>query len=251
MNWESVGIALAVAMGCFVLLYRSEIFRLVDRWNSDPGWSHGFVVPIISGFFVWIKWDSLRALKPQGTWSGLLLVGLGVVGQILFRATGTVHMSTLSILVLMYGMVLFLFGWQHMKLLWLPISFLLFALPPPDSVYVALTTPMQTLAAELGVRLLPLFGAMGFREGTTIQVQGGARVGAAGCCAGVQWDADAGGVFRAGGGVGLLDVAAHVAKGIFGGVRPSDRDLVQLVAGDGDGGDGRKAGAGVGEGQHA
>lgn len=172
-NWERVSVALLVGAAAFVLLYRSELLILLERWNSDAGWSHGFVVPLISAFFVWTKWDILRALKPQGTWLGLVLVGVGVMGQVLFRATGTLQMAQLSILVFLYGAVLFLFGWQHMKMLWLPIGFLLFSMPPPTSMYVAVTTPMQKLAAELGMRLLPLFGAIGFREGTTIQVQRG------------------------------------------------------------------------------
>jgi exosortase len=172
-DWPRLTVAGIVAVICFLALYRSELITLVERWNSDPGWSHGFVVPIISGFFVWTKWETLRRLQPKGTWLGLVLMALGVGGQVLFRATGTVHMSNLSILVLLYGAVLYLFGWAHLKMLWLPISFLLFALPPPNSLYVAITTPMQKIAAELGVRLLPLFGAIGFREGTTIQVQRG------------------------------------------------------------------------------
>ncbi len=172
-NWERVSVGLGIAAIAFILLYKSELMILVERWNSDPGWSHGFVVPIISGFFVWTKWDVLRGLKPAGSWVGLVLLGVGVAGQVLFRATGTMQMSDLSIVVLLYGAVLFMFGWQHMKVLWLPVSFLLFAMPPPTSMYVALTTPMQKIAAEVGMRLLPFFGAIGFREGTTIQVQRG------------------------------------------------------------------------------
>jgi exosortase len=172
-EWGRLGFAGLVGAICFLMLYRSELFRLVERWNSDPGWSHGFVVPIISGFFVWTKWETLRRLQPKGTWLGMVLIVLGVLGQVLFRATGTLQMSDLSIVVLMYGAVLFLFGWAHLKMLWLPISFLLFSMPPPDSMYVAVTTPMQKLAAGLGVELLPFFGAIGFREGTTIQVQWG------------------------------------------------------------------------------
>jgi exosortase len=173
LEWNRLMAAGIAAAICFLVLYQSELLGLVGRWNSDPGWSHGFVVPIISGFFVWTKWETLRQLQPKGTWLGLGMMAFGVLGQVLFRATGTVQMSDLSIVVLLYGAVLFLFGWAYLKILWLPISFLLFSMPPPDSIYVALTTPMQKIAAELGIRLLPLFGAIGFREGTTIQVQEG------------------------------------------------------------------------------
>src|SRR5437867_2684692 len=67
LDWQRVSIGLAVAAVCLVILYRSELLALVDVWNSDPGWSHGFVVPLISGSFVWTKWETLRQMKPQGT----------------------------------------------------------------------------------------------------------------------------------------------------------------------------------------
>jgi exosortase len=61
-------------------------------------------------------------------------------------------------------------GWEHLKILWLPIGYLVFALPPPTALYVRLTMPMQKVAAELGVQLLPLFGGEGARHGTVIDV---------------------------------------------------------------------------------
>lgn len=171
LEWNRITGALIAAGVCFLLLYYSEIIGLTNIWYSDISWSHGFVVPLISIFFIWNKWETLRRLVPQGaTAAGGALLLLGVVGQVLFRATGTVHMSNLSMLVVMYGLVLFVFGWQHLKILWLPITFLIFAVPPPSPLYVAMTTPMQQIAAYLGVSLLPLFGALGEQHGTTLRV---------------------------------------------------------------------------------
>ncbi len=174
--WERLGIVMVVAAICFFLLYQAELINLVDRWNTDPGWSHGFVVPIISGYFIWMKWDILRKLTPKPSWVGLAVLIFGVVGQMLFRSTGTLPMSHLSIVVVLFGAVLFLFGWEFLKILWLPVGFILFALPPPAALYSAMTSPMQLLAAQLGVALLPLFGASGFREGVIINVQSGSKI---------------------------------------------------------------------------
>jgi exosortase len=123
-----------------------------------------------------MKWDTLRRLVPKPSWVGLGVLIFGVVGQMLFRATGTLPMSHLSIVVVLFGAVLFLFGWEFLKILWLPVAFILFALPPPAALYSAMTAPMQLLAAQLGVALLPLFGASGFREGVVINVQSGGKM---------------------------------------------------------------------------
>src|SRR5205085_1095578 len=122
-----------------------------------------------------IKWETLRRLVPNGSWAGLYVLLLGVLGQVLFRATGLVQMSELSILVVLFGAVLFIFGWEHLKILWLPIAFLAFALPPPDPLYQQLTSPMRVIAAHLGVQLLPLFGGEGIVGGTTIDVSFGGK----------------------------------------------------------------------------
>ncbi|HEY4330812.1 MAG TPA: exosortase/archaeosortase family protein [Phycisphaerae bacterium] len=153
-----------------IFFYATNFLNLFERWSSDAGWSHGFVVPLIALFFIRLKWDKLRALEPTGSMWGLVVLLIGGGGQVLFRATGLEHMSCLSIPVVLFGVVLFVFGWEYMKVLWLPISYLVFALPPPQALYVQITMPMQKIAAELGVQLLPLFGGYGVRNGTVIDV---------------------------------------------------------------------------------
>jgi exosortase len=162
--------ALALAAVAFVALYYAVLWELLDRWVSDAGWSHGFVVPLISIFFIRLKWNVLRQLQPKGTYAGLGVLAIGVVGQVFFRATGVTHMSMLSMVVSLYGVVLFVFGWSYLKVLWMPVGYLIFAMPPPNPLYVKITTPMQMFAAEFGTWLFPLFGIDPMRSGTVIHL---------------------------------------------------------------------------------
>jgi exosortase len=168
--WRWVWIALiGVGVGMW-LLYAGNFKHLAQRWTNDAGWSHGFVVPLISMFFIWNKWEILRQMTPRGSMVGAVVLLVAVCGQVLFRATGVEHMSFVSLPLVFFGLVLFVFGWEHLKVLWLPIGYLVFALPPPISLYVRLTQPMQMIAAELGVQMLPLVGGSGERSGSVIQV---------------------------------------------------------------------------------
>jgi exosortase len=54
------------------------------------------------------------------------------------------------------AVVLFLGGWRLVKYVWLPIAFLVFAVPVPVRYYVRLTMPMQKLAAGVAGGLLGL-----------------------------------------------------------------------------------------------
>lgn len=169
-EWNGIFGVLAVALVVAGVLYSTALQELYNKWSSDSGWSHGFVVPLISLFFVRLKWDTLRTLAPQGTWLGLLVMLVGIGGQLSFRVTGLSHMSAVSFLVVLVGLVLLVFGKEFLKILWLPIAYLAFAVPPPESLYVQMTTPMQVVAAEFGVQLLPLFGCEATRHGTIIDV---------------------------------------------------------------------------------
>jgi exosortase len=170
MDWTRIWWILVAAAACFYLLYASNIQILISKWASDSGWSHGFVVPLICVFFIRMKWDTLRLMVPQGTWVGLVLLLIGICAQVLFRATGMIPMSPLTMLVIFIGVVLFVFGWEYLKILWLPIAYLAFAMPPPDPVYVQVTMPMQGMAARLGAILLSLFGYAAERRGTVIDM---------------------------------------------------------------------------------
>jgi exosortase len=175
LQWGAIWGTLAGVGAVLVLLYSTALSALTNRWVSDAGWSHGFVVPLISLFFIRLKWDTLVRLVPQGTWLGLAVLLIGIGGQICFRATGLSHMAILSMVTSLYGIVLFVFGWEYLKVLWLPVGYLVFAIPPPDRLYVAITTPMQAMAAEFGVRLMPLFGIDAIRNGTVMDLVSGGK----------------------------------------------------------------------------
>jgi exosortase len=56
--------------------------------------------------------------------------------------------------------VLFLGGWELIKYTWLPLVFLVFAVPLPQRYYVRLTMPMRQWAASAATFLLNLVGGI-------------------------------------------------------------------------------------------
>jgi len=58
------------------------------------------------------------------------------------------------------AVVLFLGGWRLVKYTWLPVVFLVFAVPLPRRYYVRLTMPMQKLAATVTTVLLNLVSGL-------------------------------------------------------------------------------------------
>lgn len=41
-------------------LYWKVVPGMVQQWSQDENYSHGFIVPLISAYFVYIRWDELK-----------------------------------------------------------------------------------------------------------------------------------------------------------------------------------------------
>ncbi len=166
--------AVVLVLGlAFYLLYQINFAQLVHVWSTNPNFSQGFLIPVISAIFIMLRWDTLCRLPVKPAPIGLAILAFGVFGQVLFRITGQEQFSDLSMLVVLFGLGLWLLGWEQMKILWLPICYLLFMINPPQALYVKLTTPLQYIAASGGAHMLLLFGVHAYREATQIHIQVG------------------------------------------------------------------------------
>jgi exosortase len=166
-NWR---VPLLLLPPLIALLYWWIARDLVIDWWDDPNYSHGFLVPVFSGYLVWEGRERLRRITPRGSWLGLpvLLAGigtllLGVVGaeQFLMRS---------SLVVVIAGLVLLHGGRAVFRELLFPIGFLLFMVPLPAIVSNAITFPLQGLAAQNATTTLDLLGVPVFRDGNVIHL---------------------------------------------------------------------------------
>lgn len=151
-----------------VLAYWTVVPGMVSDWNNDPNYSHGFLVPLIAGYFAWQKWPELKRLPVRPSNAGLLLV-IGSLLLLIFGFAGTEYFTMRSSLVfLLAGIILFWFGWAIFKGLLLPVGFLLFMVPLPYIVYDAMAFPLKLLVAKFSVAALKLMGIAVLREGNII-----------------------------------------------------------------------------------
>ena len=126
MKLKAVAVSLAVIV--FVVLLYWPTFRwLVLSWLSNPYYSHGFLVPLVSGFFVWIKRDEIKMVEPSIVGAFILMVGasayiLGFVWDMRF-------LSALSLLIVLGGLSLSFLGIKATRAMIFPLCFLIFMIP--------------------------------------------------------------------------------------------------------------------------
>ncbi len=159
------GLLIAAAFG---YLYASVLPALVADWGNDPDYSHGFLVPVLSGYCLWERRHACTQLPVQPSPVGLLIILLGIALLLLGHVGAELFLMRVSMVILLAGLVLYHGGWHYVKEMAFPIVFLLFMIPWPTLILNALTLPLQLLAAHLSTSSLQLMNLPVYREGNVI-----------------------------------------------------------------------------------
>lgn len=132
---------------------------IVMRWYGDPTkWGHGFVIPLFSLYLIYSRREEILQAPRRRAYLGLLILLAGIAGEIagIFPINNH-YISYLSIILVLLGLVLYLGGYRLIRVVWLPIVFLFFAMPLPDGLYTTLSVPLQNLAARGAVAMLRVY----------------------------------------------------------------------------------------------
>jgi exosortase len=142
--------------------------RLVDAWIVDGNYSHGFLVIPLAAYFAWERRDRLQRAMVRGSWFGLLVVA-GSLGVLLAGLFGSeLFLTRISMVGAIAGIVLFLFGWEHLRILTFPIAFLLLMIPIPAIIFNQIAFPLQLLASRVGEAAISSANITVLREGNVL-----------------------------------------------------------------------------------
>jgi exosortase len=160
--------AIAALTATFVLCYWRVLTKLVFDWAHDDNYSHGFLIVPIALYFVWERRARLAATPLRPSWLGLVVV-IGSLGMLVAGTLGAeLFVSRVSIIGLIAGTVLFVAGFETLRILTLPIAFLLLMVPPPAIIFNQIAFPLQLLASRFGEATLQMFSIPVLREGNVI-----------------------------------------------------------------------------------
>lgn len=149
-------------------IYAGIFHNLYFDWVNDPNYSHGLLVPIISGYFIWQQREKLEKLDIKPANSGVFLIVFALLVLLIGVAAQEYFSRRSSFVFLVAGIILFQFGWQWLRSLALPIGFLFFMIPLPYIVYDAMAFPLKLFVAKFSVLSLKLMNVIVLREGNII-----------------------------------------------------------------------------------
>jgi exosortase len=151
-------IKIAVIMGLIWWVNRVQFPGMWHEWGNDDNWSHGYLIPLFSLFLIYVRFRELLAVERKVCWWGLPFVVVFCVLQWQAYSFQNPWSCQVSMAFLTASLVLFVAGWGMFKLLWLPILFLIFAMPIPDPLYDPMAVKLQGIATTGGAAVLRLFG---------------------------------------------------------------------------------------------
>lgn len=165
-QWRRLGlhryIRILIIAGLFWYLFHREINDIVYRWITESSWSHGFLIPLFSLYFINQHKKEILNLQAKPSYLGLVFL----VGSILFyifnivSLSGWAYFRSLSMIAALGSVILLLGGWCFIRYTWLPVAFLVFAIPLPGRIYRSITIPMRQWAAAAAAALLNLVSGM-------------------------------------------------------------------------------------------
>ena len=146
---------------------------LVSYWSRVGEYAHGYVVPVIAGIVAGWKWKSRLQATPLSTSSA----GLGVISTAVLVYWVGVRASNPrviagSLVVLIFGLILYLAGWEWAKELWFPCAFLMFMIPV-NFLEQYISFPLRMFVARTSTTVLDVFGLDVYQNGTGIYSRSG------------------------------------------------------------------------------
>jgi exosortase len=158
--------ATAVRSGLLFLAFVGLFFRWFRSqhewsWNFPEDWAHAYFIPVISGYLIWQRRQELMALRPAVFWPALAPFLLGIACYFLGVVGVKNHMvQGWSIILTLFGLVFLLLGPSIMRLLLVPILYLVFAVTVSEKIMITITFPLQLLAAQGAGVILRVLGAV-------------------------------------------------------------------------------------------
>ncbi len=170
-SWKKL---LLPGLACAALLawvYVPTFEWMVDRWSvRDSYYGHGFLIPLVSLFWIWQKRAELGKVEPQASsWGFPVLIAAAFV-QVFSAIFRVYFLSAFSFILMLTAAVLLLGGLRVLKLIWFPVFFLTLMVPLPLLMISEITLKMKFLVTEMAVYSLNAIGLHSQRQGSYLML---------------------------------------------------------------------------------
>jgi len=178
-------LGLAAVLGGVFWSYWPTFVTMAGKWEADPQYSHGWLVPAFAAALLWLRWDKLELDKVGVNWLGLLLVLLGTGMRLGAGWLNLDWFDGLSLVPTLIGLCMLFGGTAALKWAWPALGFLIFMVPLPYSVERMMMGPLRNLGTVTSTYVMQTLGLPAIDEGNIIHL-GEHTIGVAEACSGLR-----------------------------------------------------------------
>jgi len=156
----------------FLISYVPTFLWMWERWFArDSYYSHGILVPFVTIYLIWqMRHELIKMKREESVW-GLRLIFLGIAIHLVSSVFRIYFSSGFSMLIVLNGMILYLYGAKIFEKISFPLAFLLFMVPLPMVAITNISFKMKIWAAEIATFLLNQMRIPAIREGSIIKMR--------------------------------------------------------------------------------
>lgn len=167
--------------------FKNSLDEMVTTWINVEEYGHGFFIPVISVYFLWIRRGELKFVEQfRDSLPGLSIV---IVGLILFVLGGLATLKTIeqyAFIITVTGMFTVAFGLSGLRVGAIPLLFLIFMVPFPPFILINLSSKLQLISSWLGVEFIRACNIMVYLEGNVIDL-GSYKLQVVDACSGLRY----------------------------------------------------------------
>lgn len=168
-----------------LIAYWGVLSDLVKAWSTDDNYSHGFFIVPLAAYFAWERRADFANAPIKPSFVGLIAIALSLFLFVAGSLGAEFFLSRVSLLGVLGGTVLFLFGWQRLRVVFFPLAFMLLMIPLPAIVFNKIAFPLQLLASNVGEASISSIGIPILREGNVL-ILANATLEVAEACSGIR-----------------------------------------------------------------
>jgi exosortase D (VPLPA-CTERM-specific) len=176
----------AIAVVVAIAVFSGALFSLLHRYTTQEEYSHGFLIPVVSAWLTWTRRDAIRASIGRPSWIGVALIVLALIMHVVGELSAIFILSHFAFVIALLGIVLAAGGYSLLRVTFIPIVFLVFAIPLPYFVDSILTLQLQLISSELGAFFIRLFQIPVYLDGNIIDL-GNYKLAVVEACSGLRY----------------------------------------------------------------
>ncbi|MBN1527269.1 MAG: exosortase/archaeosortase family protein [Candidatus Omnitrophica bacterium] len=161
----------ASAAAMALVAYFPTLQWMVDRFEAPESYyGHAYLIPLISGYIIWQRRDTLNKAPLSSEWYGLAIVVACLAAHLACAALRVYFVSGFTLVAVLYGLVLFFLGKETARILTFPLFFLFTMIPLPMVAIAQITVRLKLFATQAAALVLNIIGFICVTDGNVIRM---------------------------------------------------------------------------------